>query len=54
VAPGYYWVRHEADGSRFIALLEGRQWFMCAIGYPIQFEVIQQSQIICRVQEPLN
>ena len=34
---GYYWFRHQRDGSTFIACRdeEDGQWYMPAIGYPL-------------------
>ena len=38
IAYGYYWFRHHADGSTFIACRDegDGQWYMPAIGHPVR------------------
>lgn len=47
---GYYWFRHQADGSTFIAYRdeEDGQWYMPAIGHPIS-NITEHATILGRV-----
>lgn len=42
---GYYWFRHESDGSTFIACkdLEDGQWYMPGLGHPINEKLLAEK-----------
>lgn len=45
---GYYWFRHHADGSTFIACKDegDGQWYMPAVGHPVD---IRDATLLGRV-----
>jgi hypothetical protein len=48
MSDGYYWAAH-TDGTTFVVLREGSDWYVAGIREPINFD---PSQIIEPVQRP--
>jgi len=49
---GYYWARHD-DGTTFVVLLEGGDWYTVGILAPIT-DTFRECQVICAVPRPAN
>lgn len=50
---GYYWARH-SDGTTFVVLQEGGQFFMCGLHDAIGDEFRPEAQIIMPVPRPVH
>lgn len=52
LSEGYYWARHD-DGSTFVVLLDGGNWFVPGVSRPINAK-FWESQVICPIPRPDN
>lgn len=47
--PGYYWIRHPPDNSKFVALLEDGWWFVPGVRSNIK---IHDTQVMSYIETP--